>query len=428
MSLTSATAPTVEASARAQRTNPFHFKSAPGRGLVVADDGIFLFGGALLSPIMLINRGALDHNIAEMAAYSRRHGVLLAPHAKTAMSRELVTRQLQAGAWGASAATVAQVRSLRSFGVANVLLANQLVDTAAIEWVADDLRAHPEHGFMCYVDSAAGAELLDERLTLAGTGVVLPVLLEMAPAKGRAGCRSVAEAVAVARTVAALPGLCLVGLAGYEGVIGCDRASDTTTAVASFCDLLENTAQAIGLEGLFAVERVLISLGGAFFDVVTEHLCARYGTRQDRQLLIRPGGYVSHDHGMYARSSVCAEPSSTFRLRPALELWGRVLSRPEPELAILDFGRRDAPYDQDLPVPQTIRDLDGTAPRPATGCTVTALNDQHAYLSVPRETELVPGQWVGCGISHPCTAFDKWRYLPMVDDDYLTVGAVTTDF
>ncbi|GAA2230181.1 hypothetical protein [Streptomyces indiaensis] len=184
----------------------------------------------------------------------------------------------------------------------------------------------------------------------------------------------------------------------------------------------------IGQAALFAAERVLISVGGGFFDIVTEHLLERYGTRQDRQLLIRPGGYISHDHGMYARTSACARPGRALGLRPALELWGRVLSRPEPELVILDFGRPDAPYDQDLPTPHTIRDLDGGSPRPATGFTVTALNDQHAYLTVPRDDELSPGEWVGCGISHPCTAFDKWRYLPLIDDRYRTVGAVTTDF
>ena len=35
---------------------------------------------------------------------------------------------------------------------------------------------------------------------------------------------------------------------------------------------------------------------------------------------------------------------------------------------------------------------------------------------------------VGCGISHPCTAFDKWRLIPVVDDDYTVVDAVLTFF
>jgi len=35
---------------------------------------------------------------------------------------------------------------------------------------------------------------------------------------------------------------------------------------------------------------------------------------------------------------------------------------------------------------------------------------------------------VGCGISHPCTAFDKWRLLPVVDDGYGVIDAVLTYF
>ena len=34
----------------------------------------------------------------------------------------------------------------------------------------------------------------------------------------------------------------------------------------------------------------------------------------------------------------------------------------------------------------------------------------------------------GCGISHPCTAFDRWRAMPVVDDDYNVVGSVRTFF
>ena len=35
-----------------------------------------------------------------------------------------------------------------------------------------------------------------------------------------------------------------------------------------------------------------------------------------------------------------------------MELWGSVLSRPEPGLALLGFGKRDVPFDIDLPMPE----------------------------------------------------------------------------
>jgi D-serine deaminase-like pyridoxal phosphate-dependent protein len=180
---------------------------------------------------------------------------------------------------------------------------------------------------------------------------------------------------------------------------------------------------------LFAAEEVILSAGGgAFLDLVASALVGWQARAARARVVIRPGSYVSHDDGFYAEIAAFAQPESQYRLRSALEIWGRVLSRPEPRLAFLDFGRRDVSFDQGLPLPQTVRDIHGRAPRPAAGFTLTALNDQHAYLSVPADDLLAVGEWVGCGISHPCTAFDKWRFIPLVDDSYTCVGTVTTRF
>lgn len=404
-----------------------YFKSAPGAGDEPAVTGDFVFDAGLLSPIMLCREPALRHNIETMARYCEDVGVEYAPHAKTTMSPELVARQLATGAWGVSAATVNQVRAFREFGAQNVLLANQLVDRGGIAWVAADLRDHPERGFLCYVDSVAGVDLLQRELD--GTGVVLDVLLEVGPAGGRTGCRTVEAARQVASRVAASPALRLVGVAGYEGCIGHDRKPETLDAVRGFCDFLGSTARDLDDKGLLDGDPVVLSAGGGvYFDVVVEQLRSWHSARRPARLIIRPGSYISHDDGLYAHISAFAQPSSAYRLQPALELWGRVLSRPEDGLAFLDFGRRDAPFDQGLPLPHAIRGFDGSTPRPADGFVITGLNDQHAYVAVPADDPLAPGDWVGCGISHPCTAFDKWRYLPCVDDDYRVTGAITTYF
>jgi D-serine deaminase-like pyridoxal phosphate-dependent protein len=104
-----------------------------------------------------------------------------------------------------------------------------------------------------------------------------------------------------------------------------------------------------------------------------------------------------------------------------------VLSRPEPDLALLLMGKRDVAYDLDLPAPllasvgDGLRDVRGTM-------SVVELNDQHAFLRLPPGDPLAVGDLVGCGISHPCTAFDKWRLIPVVDDDYTVIDAVHTFF
>jgi D-serine deaminase-like pyridoxal phosphate-dependent protein len=113
-------------------------------------------------------------------------------------------------------------------------------------------------------------------------------------------------------------------------------------------------------------------------------------------------------------------------LQPALELWAQVVSRPEPGLALLSAGRRDAGFDAGLPVPLRaicrgggVADLAGQ---------VTELNDQHAYLRLDPGTTLAPGDLVVLGISHPCTTLDKWRLIPVLDEQDRITDVVHTFF
>jgi D-serine dehydratase len=115
---------------------------------------------------------------------------------------------------------------------------------------------------------------------------------------------------------------------------------------------------------------------------------------------------------------------------PALTVWAHIQSRPEPGLAILTVGRRDVGFDSGLPVP-LFWYQEGTHAMPAAvgpGCEVTALNDQHAYMTCPPESRFAVGDLVGFGISHPCTTFDKWKVLLVIDDDYRVVDAIKTFF
>ena len=69
--------------------------------------------------------------------------------------------------------------------------------------------------------------------------------------------------------------------------------------------------------------------------------------------IIRSGCYLTHDDGLYARTSPLAGDRG---LLPALQVWAQVVSRPEPDLALLTMGRRDVSFDQDIPVPSDLPD------------------------------------------------------------------------
>ena len=106
-------------------------------------------------------------------------------------------------------------------------------------------------------------------------------------------------------------------------------------------------------------------------------------------VILRSGAYVTHDHGHYGTvSPPAADATDAPVLRPALELWAQVLSRPEPGLALLGAGRRDVGFDTGLPVPLRVVRRGGPVESAAPGSVwrrevsgeVTELNDQHAYL------------------------------------------------
>jgi D-serine deaminase-like pyridoxal phosphate-dependent protein len=407
-----------------------YYKSAAGDGRSPLRVGMqLLSSGEAFSPLMVIKGDALEHNLASMARYCTDEGIQLAMHGKTAMSPELSIAQLNAGAWGVSAATPSHVRVFRAFGVRNVLLANELVDPAGIRWIAEYQAAHPAEEFYCYVDSVAGVELLEAELASLPFEVVIDVLVEVGSEGGRTGARERTTIHEVARATLAARHLRLSGVAGYEGALASDRSAEATRRVRDYCEHVGAVAEELDRARLFETSEVILSVGGgAYFEIVVEVLKAVELPFTRRRIVIRSGSYLSHDDGLYARIAAFAQPGAAYTLQAALELWGRVLSRPEPTLAFLDFGRRDAPFDQDLPVPHAVRSRDGLNQRQVANFTITALNDQHAYLELPAEDPLAPGDWVASGISHPCTAFDKWRYIPVVDDRYAVVGTVTTYF
>jgi D-serine deaminase-like pyridoxal phosphate-dependent protein len=409
-----------------------------------------LFGGGFTTPLLVLRESAVAHNIAAMAAYCAAAGVRLAPHGKTTMAPQLMARQLAAGAWAVTAATIGQVLTYRSFGIPRVVLANELTDPTGIAWLAGEMAADP--GFDCYlyVDSLDGVALLDSSLRARGAGRPVPVLVELGYPGGRTGCRDVGEAVAVAGAAAAAPALRVAGAAGFEGLIGHDREAGTLAEITRYCQALRTLGERLAATA--APGSVILSAGGsAFFDVVVRELAGGWAGAGAPVIVLRSGVYVAFDHGLYAGIAPGAgaqtgrgeQASGGERtgggeqarggagpgpaLEPALELWAHVLSRPEPGLALACAGRRDVGFDAGLPVPLRFRKPGGQV-APAAGSHVSALDDQHAYVRVPAGSGLAPGDLVCLGVSHPCTTFDKWRVIPVVDDGYHVTDAVHTFF
>lgn len=394
----------------------------------VGRQGWNLLAGDLLLPVVVLKERALAHNIELMARFCRDHGVSLAPHGKTTMAPQIIERQLEAGAWAITAATVSQARIFRAFGVERILLANEVVEPGALAWIASELADDPGFELFCLVDSAAAVEAMTASLANAERRV--PVLVELGIPGGRTGCRTIDDAKHVAAAVLGSPALELAGVEGFEGVIGAEGIDATLAAVDDFLERLRALTIELAEAGAFAGrDEMVVTVGGsAFFDRVVDRLAIDWDIGVPVRLVLRSGCYVTHDSGYYERlSPFGARSDGGERFEPALEAWGVVLSRPEPDLAIVGFGKRDVPYDLELPMPKLVRGASGELRR-TTGLTVTALNDQHAFVHVDEGEVLAVGDLVACGISHPCTTFDKWPLIPVVDDDYTVTDAVRTFF
>ncbi|KES03830.1 amino acid deaminase [Streptomyces toyocaensis] len=382
-----------------------------------------LFTGGFTTPVLALSAERLEHNLRLMETYAARHGLAFAPHGKTSMAPQLFHRQIEHGAWGITLAVPHQVRVARAFGVQRIFLANELVDAAALRWIAGELDTDPAFRFVCYVDSVRGAELMDAALS--GASRPVDVVVELAAGEdARTGVRTEAECAAVADAVAGARSLRLAGVAGYEGEVpGADPKR-----VHAWLRRLVSLAVDFDRAGRFAgLDEIVVSAGGsAWFDAVADVFAGIPELSSPVLKLLRSGAYVSHDDGHYRRLTPFNRVPEEGALEPAFRLWTQVVSRPSAEQAFTNAGKRDAAYDLDLPCAQVVR-RDG-AEYPAAGISVTGLSDQHAWLRTTGEAALEVGDWVGFGLSHPCTSFDKWVLVPVAEADGTVVDYVRTFF
>lgn len=215
-----------------------------------------------------------------------------------------------------------------------------------------------------------------------------------------------------------------------------DAEADSLDTVRTFLRTLRSVAHSVlgpdGCGRATAERPFRVSAGGsAYFDLVAEELAARWDPELPVRVVVRSGAYLTHDSELFDGLSPFTRAPHGSRESPglhaALEVWASVLSVPEPGLALLGAGKRDVPYDIHLPCAEAVRTADGTV-RPLHSLTESEVNDQHGYLRGPVEEQLSVGDWVRLGISHPCTAFDKWRLIPLVTDGHRVVDCVRTFF
>lgn len=377
-----------------------------------------LFTSDFQFPVMVLRDSALEHNIKRMAAYCKSHGFELAPHAKTPMSPQIAQRQIDAGAWGLTVANFNQARIMLEYGFKKLIIGNEVMEPTSIAEIAK-INGSGAAYIIFYIDSLAGLKIAQDSIN-GVANAKLNIFMEIGAVGGRAGIRDLDLLKTILAEIAKDERIYVRGVSGFEGAVpGGDRAGEGIEKLRTF---LRHIVAAAEITAPFIREdKIIISAGGSsFFDYVVEEL-GRYSGHAHRML--RSGGYVSHDHIHYEDLYPFMSAPDAERFYPALELWARVLSVPESDLAILNYGKRDAGNDLDNPLP--ISKL-GRTPEPFKG-EIEKLNDQHAFMKIASGSVVV-GDIIGCGISHPCTNFDKWQLIPVVNDNYDVIDLVHTHF
>ena len=163
------------------------------------------------TPCLLLDVGALERNIARMAGFAKAQGLALRPHAKTHKSRAIAILQAGAGAVGVCCATLHEAEQLAG-AAPSILVTSPLVTPDKIARVAALVAAgvdlavvadHPRIPFLLAADLPPG--------------VRLRVLVDVDPGAGRTGVAAPADAVAVARAIAAEGALIYGGIQFYCG-------------------------------------------------------------------------------------------------------------------------------------------------------------------------------------------------------------------
>ncbi|MCU1448298.1 MAG: hypothetical protein JWP02_468 [Acidimicrobiales bacterium] len=392
-----------------------------------------LAAGDLPLPVLALRRSAVNHNIDAMARWCREKDVVLAPHGKTTMVPELFRRQLAAGAWAITVSTPRQAEAAVHAGSDRILVANELVDPVELRRLMEIVGLG--HEVYLFVDSLEGIRRLDGAAGSAGRTV--RVFVELGFVGGRTGVRTQQEFHDLLQAVEGAGHVELAGVSAFEGIIPAlrrrpppplDILDPDLTPVHAYLSAVAATIKQAQEAG-FLMDKPIITAGGSSsFDLVVEYL------RDLASLLVlRSGCYVTHDHGLYVYLSPFVagqdEPPPVETLQAALGLWCHVVSTPELGVAVVAFGRRDGNDDFGMPQPLYLVSSDGSRV-PVQGWNTDSMWDQHARLRADPSgaTSLQPGDVLEFGISHPCTAFDKWRSIVEIDDHDGVLAAWETWF
>jgi D-serine deaminase-like pyridoxal phosphate-dependent protein len=278
------------------------------------------------TPALWVDLDQMEANMHALAAYLKEAGVAWRPHTKAMKVPAIAHKMLQAGAIGITCAKLSEAEAMAAAGIQDILIANQVVGSTKITRLVNLRRSSD---VMVAVENLENAEEISKAAIQAG--VKIRVLVEINIGMDRSDQEPGKTAVEFAQKIAALPGLELSGVMGWEGhVLKISDPEEKRRLCLQAVQSLVCTAEMGWAAGL---KMPIVSCGGSGTFQITSHV---HGVTE-----IQAGGAVFADVA-YQKWGVPFDS--------ALHILAMVTSRPAPWRAIIDAGRKAMSGDSAMPI------------------------------------------------------------------------------
>ena len=303
------------------------------------------------SPALIVDLDVMEANVASMTSLTSARGIGLWPNIKGHKIPALAWRQVRSGAAGITCQKLAEAEVMVNAGITDVLVAVQVIGADKVERLRRlALRAN----LTTVVDSMAGARAISD--AFARHGCSIDAFLELDMGYHRCGVEA-ADALPLARELAALPGLRLVGVMGYEGhIYDLTRKDEVLAAARRSYEVLVGASASLREAGIDAGRVSVGASAGAEVAVEMPGITE-----------IRAGSYLMNDRAQLAMGAVLPD-------RCAATVLATVISVPKPDLAVIDAGAKAL-------TPTTLPGLDGYGLVAGSDCVVVGrLSDEHGMI------------------------------------------------
>lgn len=348
------------------------------------------------TPSVIVDLDILERNIAEMAELARAAGVALRPHIKTHKTPEIARMQIEAGAVGVTCAKIGEAEALADAGLTDFFIAHPLVTATKARRLAD-LARRPGVTVATIADSPEGIAALSA--VFAGEFGLLDVLVKVDTGLGRVGVQPGEPTIALARQIAAAPGLRFAGICAHEGFsYGQSDPAQRDAATRRGVETLVATARDLAAAGL-RCERVSVgSTPGARAAIATPGVTE-----------VRPGNYTFYDAMQVGLNVVPVE-------RCALRVLATVVSHTARDRAVLDAGSKTFTSDKGVHGMSGANNFGIILGK--EGVTLHALSEEHGWLRLdPAGDDLAIGEVLQIIPIHSCPVANLAEELVIVRGD-----------